>query len=110
MAIIGERKGMVVVTDPGDNPGSGGIADTPGVLQAVLGVDFDATCVFASFADAKHGIDFSEVWLLCVKAKNHFRAAFLPLSSAIIDIDAPGPAALNLSSLPFRHAPGVAPD
>ncbi len=201
LAIIGEREGMVVVTDPGDNPGSGGIADTPGLLQAVLGVDFDATCVFASFADAKavqsiyaagvgneldlmlggqaskrcgaalpvrarvetltdgefrnvgpkengalmrcgrtamialagrpnihiivtevvvpandpafftmHGIDFSEVRLLCVKAKNHFRAAFLPLSSAIIDIDAPGPAALNLSSLPFRHAPGVAPD
>jgi microcystin degradation protein MlrC len=39
-----------------------------------------------------------------VKAKNHFRAAFLPLCAAIIDVDAPGPAALDLRLLPFRHA------
>jgi microcystin degradation protein MlrC len=52
-----------------------------------------------------HGIDLSRTRLLCVKAKNHFRAAFAPSLGAIIDIDAPGPAALDLTRLPFRHAP-----
>ncbi|SAI55519.1 peptidase [Bordetella trematum] len=51
-----------------------------------------------------HGIDPVRQRLLCVKAKNHFRAAFGSLCRAIIDIDAPGPAALDLSLLPFRHA------
>ncbi|MGH8810486.1 MAG: M81 family metallopeptidase [Advenella sp.] len=53
---------------------------------------------------AMHGIDLAKVRLLCVKAKNHFRAAFNDRCLAIIDVDAPGPAALNLRSLPFRYA------
>ncbi|MFQ5467292.1 MAG: MlrC C-terminal domain-containing protein, partial [Kiloniellaceae bacterium] len=48
-----------------------------------------------------------ETRLLCVKAKNHFRAAFAPLCRTLIDIDAPGPACLKLESLPFEHAPGL---
>ncbi len=52
-----------------------------------------------------HGIDLSQTRLLCVKAKNHFRAAFASSLGAIVDIDAPGPAALDLTRLPFRHAP-----
>jgi microcystin degradation protein MlrC len=52
-----------------------------------------------------HGIDLNEVRLLCVKAKNHFRAAFGPLCSAIIEIDAPGPAGFDPRQYPFRHAP-----
>ncbi len=54
-----------------------------------------------------HGIDLAATRLLCVKAKNHFRAAFGPLCRAIIDVDAPGPACLDLSRLPFEHAPGA---
>ena len=51
-----------------------------------------------------HGIDLAEVRLLCVKAKNHFRAAFAPLCRTMIDIDAPGPSCLDLGALPFQHA------
>lgn len=50
-----------------------------------------------------HGIDLCRVRLLCVKAKNHFRAAFENRCAAVIDVDAPGPAALNLRLLPFTH-------
>jgi microcystin degradation protein MlrC len=42
---------------------------------------------------------------LCVKAKNHFRAAFEPLCRTIVDVDCPGPAAADLAALPFRRAP-----
>jgi len=51
-----------------------------------------------------HRIDLNEVRLFCVKAKNHFRAAFAPQLAAIIDIDAPGPAMLDLAALPYRLA------
>ncbi|MDF2766084.1 MAG: microcystinase [Rhodospirillales bacterium] len=52
-----------------------------------------------------HGIDLAEVRLLCVKAKNHFRAAFGPLCRAIVEVDAAGPAGFDLRKFPFRHAP-----
>ena len=52
---------------------------------------------------ALHGIDLATLRLLCVKAKNHFRAAFAQRCVAIIDCDAPGPAAIDLSRLPFRN-------
>jgi microcystin degradation protein MlrC len=52
-----------------------------------------------------HGIDLKEVRLLCVKAKNHFRAAFGPLCSAFVEVDAPGPAGFDPRQYPFRHAP-----
>ena len=52
-----------------------------------------------------HGIDLASVRLLCVKAKNHFRAAFGPLCRAIVEVDAPGPAGFDLRRYPFRHAP-----
>ncbi len=51
-----------------------------------------------------HGIDLQALRLLCVKAKNHFRAAFAARCVRIIDCDAPGPACLDLSQLPFRNA------
>jgi microcystin degradation protein MlrC len=54
---------------------------------------------------ALHGIDLENVGLLCVKAKNHFRAAFKPLTRTIIEIDAPGPASPNLQHYRFKHAP-----
>jgi microcystin degradation protein MlrC len=54
---------------------------------------------------ALHGIDLARIALLCVKAKNHFRAGFTPLTRAIIDVDCPGPAAANLKHYRFRHAP-----
>lgn len=52
---------------------------------------------------ALHGIDLDQLRLLCVKAKNHFRAAFAERCAQIIDCDAPGPACQDLSALPFRH-------
>jgi len=54
---------------------------------------------------ALHGIDLAATRLLCVKAKNHFRAAFGPLCSAIVEVDAPGPASPDLSRYHFRHLP-----
>jgi microcystin degradation protein MlrC len=53
---------------------------------------------------ALHGVDPASLRLLCVKAKNHFRAAFAQRCAAIIDCDAPGPACVDLSRLPFRNA------
>lgn len=183
----------VAVIDAGDNPLSGGIADTPELLRALLAAAPAVPCVFAFFADpalvercraagigsplegtlggrisgdfgapvpfagtvlrltdgdyvnagpmmqglpmslgptaviavghvsiivttacgsahdpaffALHGIDLGAVAVLCVKAKNHFRAAFAALCPAMIDIDAPGPAALDIARFPFRLAP-----
>ena len=54
---------------------------------------------------ALHGIDPATTRLLCVKAKNHFRAAFAPICSTIIEIDAPGPASADLGRYRFRHLP-----
>jgi microcystin degradation protein MlrC len=193
------RRFPVAVTDAGDNAGSGGIGDTPGMLRALLDADVQVPTVFAyitdpglverarqvgvggeisgtlggrltdaygapvpfggtvlaltegkfrntgpmmrgvmsnfgptallSLAGTKggrnvklilttysrsphdpgllelHGISLDDVSLLCVKAKNHFRAAFKPLLADIIDVDAPGPAALEIRGFRFRHAP-----
>lgn len=52
-----------------------------------------------------HGIDPEKLDLLCVKAKNHFRAAFAGMARCLIDVDAPGPAAASLAHYKFRHAP-----
>ena len=196
-----ETRRMVAVTDPADNPLSGGAADTPGLLRALLAARRDSSSplsalapgdiVFAYFFDpalvlrartagvgghidvslgarldthfgapvaasarvvlltdgrftnigpmefgcvvsldetavldvdgihvivtstvgaandpaflALHGIDVARLRLLCVKAKNHFRAAFEPLAAAIIDIDCRGPAAADPAQLPPRR-------
>lgn len=183
--------GLVAVTDPADNPLSGGAADTPGLFRALLDAHPAENAVFAFFADPEvaarchamgtgatvdvelgaktsrdfgasvrvsakvrrltdgrfrnrgpmetgltvdlgrtavldvagiqvivtsrclsandpaffdlHGIDLAQTRLLCVKAKNHFRAAFEPLCARIIDCDTPGPASADLSHLPFRN-------
>ncbi len=55
-----------------------------------------------------HGIDLGATRLLANKAKNHFRAAFAGRCAAIIECDCPGPAALDLTALPFRHVPPAA--
>lgn len=193
-ALASARPGLIAVTDPADNPLSGGACDTPGLLRALLDARVTVPCVFASFADpavvaaaqraaigrsivvalggrlgahfgagvrlratierltdgvfrnvgpmqtgverscggsvvlrvdeqpsvriivteqvvpaddpaffALHRIDLSELRLLCVKAKNHFRAAFADRCAEIIDCDAPGPASVDLAHLPFRN-------
>lgn len=53
---------------------------------------------------AMHGIDVRRVRLLCVKAKNHFRAAFAPICAAVLEVDTPGPAGIDLSKLPYKYA------
>ena len=55
---------------------------------------------------ALHGIDLRATRLLANKGKNHFRAAFKDRCVAIVECDAPGPAALDLAALPWRHVPG----
>ena len=186
--------GLVAVTDPADNPLSGGACDTPGLLRALLSARVGVPCVFASIADpgvvaaarragvgaavevqlgARHGAHFGDgvrvsatverltdgvfrntgpmatglerrcggtavltvtdqptvriivtaeivpaddpafyalhridpaaVRLLCVKAKNHFHAGMGSFCSSIVACDSPGPASVDLSSLPFRH-------
>ena len=185
--------GLVCVTDPADNPYSGGIADTPELFRALLAARPAVPTVFAFFCDralvarcheagigamldlelggkampeygapvrargivmrftdgrfvntgpmetglavdlgrtvvldvegiqvivtenshppndpaffALHGIEIEQTRLLCVKVKNHFRAAFQPRAALIVDSDAPGPAALDLSTLPYRKVP-----
>jgi microcystin degradation protein MlrC len=186
--------GLVAALDPSDNPMSGGIGDTPGLLRALLAEPPQVPTVFAFFCDPPlvagaraagkgaaleaalggrltnlygppvpvrarvlhltegrfvnrgpmeaglpvelgrtavlgigdwlqiivtegcqspndvayfelHGIDLTRLRLLCVKAKNHFRAAFGPLCGAILEVDAPGPAGYDLGKFPFRHAP-----
>jgi len=52
-----------------------------------------------------HGLDPARAGLVCVKAKNHFRAAFGGTFRRIIDCDTAGPAALDLARLPFRNVP-----
>jgi len=52
---------------------------------------------------ALHGVDANAVRLLCVKAKNHFRAGMGATCCTIIPCDAPGPASADLARLPFRH-------
>ena len=185
--------GLVAVTDPADNPLSGGIGDTPALLAALLAAGLEEpasmpvwpipvwsnaparrarapcwTCAWAGGARRcmasrwrcaraccatptassstaarwkrgwpciagrpwcwpwarrssssprtsrrattglfdLHGIDLARTRLLCVKAKNHFRAAFAGRCRRIVDIDAPGPAMLDLRAL--RRMAGAA--
>lgn len=183
----------VAVIDSGDNPASGGIADTPEMLRALFAAKPSVPVVFSFFSDPElvercwavgegvaidgtlggrisgdfgspvpfkgtvlkltdgqyvnvgpmmrglpmslgrtavigvgtisiivttacgstndpafltlHGVDMTKVDILCIKAKNHFRAAFSAICPVMIDIDAPGPAALDIASFPFRLAP-----
>ncbi|KPQ06627.1 MAG: hypothetical protein HLUCCA12_10095 [Rhodobacteraceae bacterium HLUCCA12] len=78
------------------------------VLQSgALKVVISETCQSANdpgWCDL-HGIDLSQTALFCVKAKNHFRAAFAPHCGAIVTVDAPGPAPADQTILPFRHVP-----
>lgn len=51
------------------------------------------------------GIDTAGIDLFCVKAKNHFRAAYEGRFGTIIACDAPGPAALDIAGFAFVRAP-----
>jgi microcystin degradation protein MlrC len=50
------------------------------------------------------GVDVRRVKYLCVKAKNHFRGAFASLCTGIIEVDTPGPAGIDLASMPYKYA------
>ncbi|HYF58787.1 MAG TPA: M81 family metallopeptidase [Burkholderiaceae bacterium] len=52
---------------------------------------------------ALHGLDLARERLLLVKGKNHFRAGVGRRCAAIVDADAPGPACLDFTRLPYRH-------
>lgn len=189
-ALASNKPGLLAVTDPGDNPYSGGINDTPEMFRALVAAKPNRPVVFAAFTDPEivalawsagagqslgtirlggkamkdygapvsveatvvkltdgvfrnigpmetgielrcgrtallasgnisiivtefvapandpaffhlHGIDIENEHLLFVKAKNHFRAAFDTICTEIVDIDAPGPACLDMRMLPF---------
>ncbi len=51
------------------------------------------------------GIEPKAYRYLVLKAKNHFRAAFDPLISKVVYVDAPGVATNKISHLPFRNIP-----
>jgi microcystin degradation protein MlrC len=195
-AALAAPPGLVALLDPADNPLSGGVADTPGLLRALLAggpppvptvfaflhdaaavaqavaagegmtrrftlcarttdafgppvvldtvverltagrfvnegpmerggpVDLGPTCVLRAGSlriivtsrkeaavdpafFALHGIDLAATRILANKAKNHFRAAFAERCAAILECDCPGPAALDLGALPFRHVPAA---
>ena len=74
-----------------------------GLLRIIVTSRKEAAVDPAFFA--LHGIDLAATRLLANKAKNHFRAAFAARCSAIVECDCPGPAALDLAALPFRHVP-----
>jgi microcystin degradation protein MlrC len=81
----------------------------PTAVLEFLGIEIIVTSACVSPNDeayfALHGIALARLDLLCVKAKNHFRAAFAQSFARLIDADTPGPAALDLSKLPFRRVP-----
>lgn len=83
----------------------------PSAVLDVEGIEVVVTTAAAIANDpgffALHGIDVATRRLLVVKAKNHFRAGFASRLAAIVDVDCPGPAAADLSTLPFRRAPGA---
>lgn len=83
----------------------------PTAVLEVSGIEIIVTSACVSPNDdayfALHGIDFARLDLLCVKAKNHFRAAFTQSFAQLIDADTPGPAALDLTKLPFRQVPSA---
>ena len=189
-ALASNKRGLLAVTDPADNPYSGGINDTPEMFRALVAAKPNRPVVFAAFTDPEivalawhagvgkslgtialggkvmkdygapveveatvekltdgvfrnigpmetgielrcgrtvllqsgniriivsehvapandpaffhlHGIAIEKEQLLFVKAKNHFRASFDAICTEIIDIDAPGPACLDMRMLPF---------
>ncbi len=81
----------------------------PTAVLEVPGIEVIVTSACVSPNDeayfALHGIEPARLDLLCVKAKNHFRAAFGQTFVRLIDTDTPGPAALDLAKLPFRQVP-----
>jgi microcystin degradation protein MlrC len=52
-----------------------------------------------------HGIDLASLGILAIKAKNQFRASFSSIFRTMIDVDAPGPAQLDFTRLPFKRVP-----
>jgi len=76
-----------------------------GLLRVILTSRKEAAVDPAFFT--LHGIELGAVRLLANKAKNHFRAAFAARCTAILEADFPGPAALDLAALPFRHVPAA---
>jgi microcystin degradation protein MlrC len=51
-----------------------------------------------------HGIDLAATRWLCAKGKTHIRAGLSPFCRTFIEVDTPGPAAIDLTRLPYRHA------
>jgi microcystin degradation protein MlrC len=81
----------------------------PTAVLDIQGIEVIVTSACVSPNDAAyfklHGIELKDLDLLCVKAKNHFRAAFSESFAKIVDADTPGPAALDLDKLPFGRVP-----
>ncbi len=51
------------------------------------------------------GIDPLEQAVIVVKSRGHFRAAFEPIASTILEVGAPGATSTNLHHFPYRNIP-----
>ena len=121
-AAVTEAFGRPVIVDATVERLTDGRFVNEGPMERGAPVDLGATCVLRvgnlriictalkeSAVDPGffklHGIDLGATRLLANKGKNHFRAAFRDRCAAIVECDAPGPAALDLAALPWRHVP-----
>ena len=121
-ATITEAFGRPVIVDVEVERLTDGRFVNEGPMERGAPVDLGATCVLRvgqlrvictalkeSAVDpgffSLHGIDLAATRLLANKGKNHFRAAFKDRCVAIVECDAPGPAALDLRPLPWRYVP-----
>lgn len=50
-----------------------------------------------------HGIDITKYKIVALKSSQHFRAAFEPLSKAIITVDSPGLTTIDFTSFDYKH-------
>ncbi len=51
----------------------------------------------------RHGIEPTQLRVVALKGKGHFRAAFEPIASEVILVEGPGITGSDLTRLPFRH-------
>lgn len=80
----------------------------PSALLDVQGVGVIVTSLRQQTFDSEifrlHGVEVTELALVCVKSQNHFRAGFSHLASDVLTVDAPGPTTNRLELLPRSRA------
>ena len=49
------------------------------------------------------GLDAARAWTIAVKSMNHYRAAFAPISRAILEVDTGALCTRNFLARPYQH-------